>query len=390
MAPGDATRKLHLVSNLNMRRRVEVDALRGLMLVWMTLTHLPTSISPYSYQPFGFISSAEGFIFLSALFTGLIYFRIAQRDGYREMRSRLWGRTLRLYWYHIVLVVSALVLLPHIAGPSRPGLHNLLDFYFFAGPKRALIDAVLLIYRPPLLDILPMYVLFLAATPVVITLAARTGWRYILGGSFAMWLMAQFGLRQFAYDGLHALGLQIPLNEMGAFDVWAWQLVWMLGLCCGVRWAQDDLPIGDWARKVTVPAAFAVAVLLTLRFSLNYGVDLGHFGPIFDKWHLGAARLIDFASIGALLIRFQPYLKRLAVQPLVILGQASLPVFCTHLLFCFFGLAIMRDHPTVHGWEQFALPVLTLLTLYQVAKKTVEGKNRRPVPRPGLAPATSR
>jgi len=39
----------------------------------MTLTHLPT-ISAYVNQPFGFVSGAEGFIFLSALFTGRIYF----------------------------------------------------------------------------------------------------------------------------------------------------------------------------------------------------------------------------------------------------------------------------------------------------------------------------
>jgi len=47
--------------------------MRGLMLVWITLTHLPTSASAYVNQPFGFVSAAEGFIFLSALFTGRVY-----------------------------------------------------------------------------------------------------------------------------------------------------------------------------------------------------------------------------------------------------------------------------------------------------------------------------
>jgi hypothetical protein len=49
-----------------MQRRFEIDAARGLMLVWMTFTHLPTLLSTYFNQPFGFVSGAEGFIFLSA------------------------------------------------------------------------------------------------------------------------------------------------------------------------------------------------------------------------------------------------------------------------------------------------------------------------------------
>jgi hypothetical protein len=78
-----------------MGRRLELDALRGLMLVWITLTHLPTAASAYVNQPFGSISAAEGFIFLSALFTGRIYLRLAEHDGYPAMTRKLWARTLR-------------------------------------------------------------------------------------------------------------------------------------------------------------------------------------------------------------------------------------------------------------------------------------------------------
>jgi hypothetical protein len=50
------------------QRRPEIDALRGVFLIWMTLTHLPTHLSDLVNEPFGFVSSAEGFVFLSALF----------------------------------------------------------------------------------------------------------------------------------------------------------------------------------------------------------------------------------------------------------------------------------------------------------------------------------
>ena len=370
-----------------------MDALRGLMLVWMTCTHLPTIISTYGYQPIGFVSSAEGFIFLSALFTGLIYYRSAVREGYEEMRSRLWNRTLKIYGYHMLMVGMAFVILPHVAaGMNRPGLHNLLDFYFSAGPLRAGMDAALLIYRPPLLDILPMYVIFLVLTPLVLSMAQRIGWRFFLGGSVLLWALAQVGLRQAAYNWAgHLFGLKMPLNEMGAFDLWAWQLIWMFGLWCGVRWEQDALPVANWAKKIWIPAAVIVAALISLRYSLNFGIDLGRFEPAFDKWHLGVVRVIDFTCVGALLIHFQPFLKRLAVRPLILLGQASLPVFCTHVAFCFLGLAIMKEHPTVVGWEQVALPVLTFATMYGVAKKVAEGKCKPLMqPRPSFAAATSR
>src|SRR5215467_6359788 len=178
-------------------RRLELDAARGLMLVWITLTHLPTIASTYVNQPFGFISAAEGFIFLSALFTGRIYYRMAEHEGYRTMSYKLWMRTLRLYGYHALLLGFAfLVAVPIAARGNRPGLHNLLDFYFTAGPRQSISEAALLIYRPPLLDILPMYIIFLGCTAMALLLARHIGWKPILYAALTLWLLAQFGFRQ--------------------------------------------------------------------------------------------------------------------------------------------------------------------------------------------------
>src|SRR5438874_3078761 len=177
-----------------MRRLSELDAIRGLMLVWITCTHLPTVLSTYSNQPFDFASAAEGFIFHSALFTGRIYFRIAERDGYGAMSRTLFTRTVRLYLYHALLMAFVfMVAVPIAASGTRPGLHNLLDFYFNAGGTRAVIDGVLLVYRPPLLDILPMYILFLGLTPLALSAGRKFGWNVILSGGFTLWLLAQLG-----------------------------------------------------------------------------------------------------------------------------------------------------------------------------------------------------
>ncbi|MFZ3216463.1 MAG: OpgC domain-containing protein [Candidatus Acidiferrales bacterium] len=371
-----------------MGRRLELDAARGLMLVWITLTHLPTVATTYFNQPFGFISAAEGFIFLSALFTGRIYFRMAGRDGYPAMTRKLWSRTLRLYLYHAFLLAFAfLVAVPIAAGGNRPGLHNLLDFYFMAGPRQAITEAALLIYRPPLLDILPMYIIFLAFSSVAILLAQRIGWKPILLASITFWGLAQFGFRNAEHTFMmRYIPTHIPLNEMGAFDLWAWQFLWFVGVWLGVRWAQGNLPVEAWAKRVLIPAAVIAGACFALRWANAYGWEMGASEFLFDKWHLGAVRVFDFASVAALLIYSQAALKPLAVRPLVLMGQSSLQVFCVHLLFCFAGLTLLGNASMLGGWRQFGLLSATfaamLLTGKVFAKNEATQENR---PRSGAS-----
>ena len=373
------------------RRLEEIDALRGFMLVWMTLTHLPTVLSQFANQPFGFVSSAEGFIFLSALFTGRIYFRLADRDGYHAMYRRLGLRTFRLYVYHICLLLFAFAVGSLTARGDHPGVHNLLDYYFTAGPRHSILLGAALIYRPPLLDILPMYIILLILTPLALTLGAKLGWKFVVAGSFTLWLMAAFGFRQVSHDFLaRTFGFTIPLNEMGSFDLWAWQFLWILGLWFGVKWAKDELELDVWAKRLFVPALFIVPALFALRVAVGRTIELGVLEVTFDKWHLGAFRLLDAACISALLWRFKQVPRALSVRPLVLLGQASLQVFCAHLLFCFIGLTIMGNYAIVMGWRQLVLLVGTFGGLLLTAKFFSRSENKispnRPEQSAQLAP----
>jgi hypothetical protein len=362
-------------------RRLELDAMRGLMLVWIALTHLPTAASAWVNQPFGFVGAAEGFIFLSALFTGRIYFRLAEHDGYAAMRRKLWARTLRLYGYHALLLAFAfLVAVPIASRGNRPGLHNLLDFYFMVGPKQAVTEAALLIYRPPLLDILPMYIIFVGFTSVAIPLARRVGWKPILWTSFFFWVLAQFGFRGAEHTFMmRYIPTRIPLNEMGSFDLWAWQFLWFVGVWLGVRWAQESLPIETWARRAVVPAVVIAVFCFILRRKLAHGLVLGASEFLFDKWHLGPVRILDFAAVAALLILSLPVTKTAAIKPLVLMGQSSLQVFCVHLLFCFAGLTLLGNASMLSGWRQCALLSVTFTGMLVTAKifSKSEAKNER-------------
>ena len=364
-----------------MRPRVsELDALRGLMLLWITGTHLPTALSTYVNQPFGFFAGTEGFIFLSALFTGLIYFRIAERQGWGSMCRRLWARAGRLYGYHLALLVVAFAVgAPLAARGNRAAVHNLLDFYYAAGHTRAYLDAALLLYRPPLLDILPIYIIFLALTPVALMMGSRLRWRYVFAGGVTLWLLAQVGLRGFAYRLVtRDLGLQVPLNEMGAFDLWAWQLWWLVGLWFGVRWARDDLPLEAWVKRLVVPAAIISGFFLVLRYAQFEGlVTFGRSAWLLDKWNLGPGRIVDFAAVAALTIRFRSALKHLALPSLVMLGRASLGVFCVPLLCVFSALIILGDRSVIRGWLAVALVLGSWSVMLVTAAVVARAKSSR-------------
>jgi hypothetical protein len=353
------------------RRRIELDALRGLMLVWITCTHLPTIASTYVNQPFGFVSAAEGFIFLSALFTGRIYYRMAQHDGYRPMTLKLWSRTLRLYIYHALLLAFVfLVAVPIAKHGDRPGLRNLLDFFFNAGARRSVSEAFLLIYRPPLLDILPMYIIFLVFTSAALLLTRRIPWKVILCTAFGVWVFAQFGFREQEHAFVSKfVPTRIPLNEMGSFDLWAWQFLWIVGIYMGVRWGRGDLHIDQLAKRAMIPAILVATVLFELRRAIANGLELTPFQLLFfDKWHLGPIRLMNFAAVAVIVILLQSVLKPLAIRPLVLLGQSSLQVFCVHLLFCFAGLTLLGNASMLSGAKQAGLLAATFAAMLLTAK----------------------
>src|SRR6202034_4424927 len=199
--------------------------------------------SDFVNQPIGFVSSAEGFVFISALLVGRLYIRKFVLDP-ANASSKLWKRSLKIYGYHLLMLGFAFTVVAAIAVHThKAALVNLLDFYL-AHPKAAILGSVLLLYCPPLLDILPMYVTFLFFTPLLLSASMRYGWRKILLASGLLWLMAQFGLRDIVHAWIvNITHLQIPLQETGAFNLFAWQAVWIVGLWFGAKSATQTVPL---------------------------------------------------------------------------------------------------------------------------------------------------
>jgi hypothetical protein len=361
-------------------RVIELDILRGFLLLWMTLTHLPTKASIVSNQTFGFVSGAEGFIFLAAFMVGQLEHRIEQKRGQLGALRDLTKRTVRVYFYHCALLAIAFTLVAEVGVKfHRLTLQNLLSYYL-SSPKPAMIAAALLEYRPSLLDILPMYVIFMALTPLARWIARRWGWEPLIYASFGLWAAAQFGLRAWLYRQGDIFGLAVPENSTGAFDLYGWQLLWMVGLALGsisadaltaeappgVEQPGGSLP--GWLIKLSVCVAI---VFLVLRYSpVDRWLDPNVYGWLIDKWHLGPARVINFSALAIILTRFGARIAALPFMlPLASLGRASIEVFCVHVLCCLGGVALSRDaDPNLLWWQQTILLLVTLPALFLVAR----------------------
>jgi hypothetical protein len=357
-----------------LERRPELDALRGLFLVWMTLTHLPTRFSDFVNQPIGFVSSAEGFVFLSALLVGRIYIRELLQDE-AGAHLKLWKRSLKIYAYHLLMLAFAFTIAATFAVHThKAALTNLLDFYL-AHPVVAIVGSILLLYCPPLLDILPMYVTFLFFTPLLLSASVRYGWRKILAASGLVWLLAQFGLRDVVHNFVvRATHLPIPLQETGAFNLFAWQAVWIVGLWLGAKSATGSIPlkrIPGWA--VAVSGAVCVFFIGIRHAWLGPHLTQQALGLQLDKWQIGPLRVLNLITFTIVCYWLRKYVvKVVSREPFLTLGKASLQVFCAHVFFVFIGLGLLYGEvEQLHGITAIALLIATFTALILVAANEV-------------------
>ena len=358
-------------------RRWELDALRGLMLVLMTLTHMPTMYSLPSGQPFGFVSAAEGFVFLSAFMAGRVYGARARRDGMPAMQAAFHERALKLYLCQLGLLLLAFTLIAWLGVHNQQGgVTGLLEF-FFIDPQAAVVGAALLLHNPPLLDILPLYIALMLVSPWLLRRGLRQGWRGVLAVSALLWLAEQWGLGLALYEATVALtGMPIPYKDMGAFHWLAWQALWIAGLWLGAR----QRPLPTFPLWLLVPAALYALAMLLWRHMVGQDPMPGvpAIGLLLDKWSLGPMRVLNFASVFVLLVSAGPWLLRVLPRPLPLelLGRNSLSVFCAHIVIALFTLAFFGSTEVIRPWStDVALLASAFAGLFAVAM-AVEARER--------------
>jgi hypothetical protein len=358
----------------------EIDAVRGLMLVLMTSTHLSTVLSNPTGQPFGFVSAAEGFVMLSAFMAGMVYSQRAMRDGIVAMRSAFLNRAMKIYGCQAALLLFLFTFVAVLGlTVEQPAVTDLMAYYLHQ-PFTAFVGGLLLMYNPPLLDILPIYVLFMLISPPILAYGLRHGWNGTLCVSITIWFFAQFGLGESGYEIMQSItGMPIPYRESGSFEMFGWQLLWVLGLWMGatasVARAHEERAFPPFPKWMLATAICLALFFLAWRHIIGQ-VPFPKFDSqdwhnrLFDKWHLGPLRVIDFFCLLIITMRFGPVWA--AAMPrlkwLEMLGSASLPVFCAQLVVVLLALAVFGGWtPERPIWVDVAILTISFALLFVVA-----------------------
>jgi len=227
---------------------------------------------------------------------------------------------------------------------------------------------------------------------MLLSAALRFGWKRILAASGCLWLLAQFGLRDLVHNWVvQVTHLRIPLQETGAFNLFAWQAVWAVGVWVGARSAMRRETFSDPPGWLTVTCCALCLIFIGIRWGW-LGPQLTHqaLGLQLDKWQIGPLRLINLVAFSIVVYWLRRKLvKIVAIEPFLTLGKASLQVFCTHIVFVFVGLTLLvrdvgedvgRPLEQLRGITAFLLLAVTFTALFLMALREVHKRRTRGKP----------
>ena len=227
-----------------------------------------------------------------------------------------------------------------------------------------MLSAVALFFQPPLMDILPMYVVFSLLTPCVFWAAKHWGWKKVLLTSLTCWIVSQFRIREMLLAGFKDASYLNP----GPFDLLSWQLLWVSGLMCG-KCVQEDRPI----LQLSPPGETALILLAVTFLALRWYTIAVQFDPgkqfwILDKWHLGPLRVINFFVTAWVVARLLPALQRFenALRLFSVVGRNMLPVFCCQICLSVILVGVI-DPSKGHKPLTLALVIAQIVSVFVIA-----------------------
>lgn len=336
-------------------RDVTVDAMRGLCILLMVTNHLaPATILNRLTHASLYVDGAFGFVFLSGYVLGLIHEKRIMRDGEWYSALKIWKRARLIWIVHIAMSVGLVTL------NSLSPISSLLPTPDTPGAWTNFVLGVLTLrVQPPYLDILPLYVVLLAAAPGMLALMRRGAWGRVGAISIGLYSLVQFWPNSFSWS-------ESVLNPA------AWQLVFFGGMALGcVRAslvAETFSRINRrlaWIAAVLFVSLFAVAQLQRPALAAFDFVSASAEAFWLGKSTMGPARLVYSLAAGIVLYQVIRWLLairfpgRLA-EFLAVAGRASLYLYIVHLLVLF-------------AFQRVGVPGWTLISQELVLVGTIAG-----------------
>lgn len=325
-------------------RDPRLDVFRGLCLVMIFINHVPGTVyEEFTTRNFGFSDAAEGFVLMSGIAAGLAY-----SNDFRERSMRLWTglarvwrRVWTLYLVHILTTFAALAAACAVAlwlNNSELLFENAMRWVWL-DPLRTLVGLVILTHQFGYVNILPLYLVLLAVTPVLLFAAWRAP-LWVMAVSVAVWLVA----------GIYRLGPpNFPTQGVWFFNPLAWQVIFITGLLTGVaiRDGRRFVPIRRWLQVAT--GLFLIYAALSVQFpavskvtghTLWLASETFHLPwnlTAFDKTYVTGPRLLHILALAYFLSSFA-FVRRACAHwlaaPFELLGRQALPVFALGSVLC--------------------------------------------------------
>ena len=326
-----------------------IDFWRGLAIVFIFWNHSVDNVmSWFTTKYYGLSDSAELFVFLSGFaMCGMFLSKFLKRPFMAAPYAVT--RAFTLYIHHITafVVIATLASAYRTYAGSSVMERDLFVRPFFIATETVLPKLATLAYLPPLLDILPLYILLTLLLGLLFPMF-RARWPLYAGFAVSVWLFAFFtGVTLSSY----------PDTRLWTFNPFAWQLVFLAGFCACL--ARDE----PWLRRlVSAPATLALAITIAIvgfvaaapwaTLGLLEWRPLRILTDIADKANASPIRLIHFLSLALIacwLVRRDSGLGQTKLgRAMVLIGRRSLPLFVistvfaamSHGVFDWFGRSI--------------------------------------------------
>jgi hypothetical protein len=339
------------------KRDLRLDLLRGFAVIAMVADHIGGERS-WLYTITGgdafFVSAAEVFMFISGLLMGIIYRGVIARQGLGAALMKSLQRAWTLYLLTTTLTLTLMALSVQL------GLWWGSVVSYSTWPD--LIVSILTLHRTSYLtDILLLYTLLVLASAPVLVLLMHNQTRYVLAGSWGLWLLWQLAPQ-------HA---QFPwyIADNSVFNFPAWQALFVTAMVIGYHRQRLEHYLAGVSERMLlgisgafVAAVIAAYVVFVHPSSTAHAMLVDH---IFGKVDLRIGRLLVFAGF----FTFAFALATLAWAPirralgwlLLPLGQDALSAYILHL---FVVALAVKVKPLVSG----AAPATPMQnTLFQMA-----------------------
>jgi hypothetical protein len=326
-------------------RDLRLDFFRGIALWLIFVDHIPVNVVNWlTVRNYGFSDAAEIFVFISGYAAAYVYARAMRERGFLAAGLRILRRAWQLYVAHVFLFVIFFAQISYVARTFENPLFaeemNILEL--LRQPDATLPHAMLLQFNPANMDILPVYIVLLAAFPPVLWLMLRAPSTALIG-SLALYVAAA----HFEWN--------VPAFPEGYWIInpLHWQLLFVFGAWCAV---QGGRRLSALVRSpVTLVLAalylvFAFAVVMTwYRPSLAiYKPDwLFEFLYPIDKTNLDVLRIAHFLALAVVAVRLVPRdwpaLRAPWLRPVILCGQHSLEIFCLGIFLSFAGHFLVTE-----------------------------------------------